>query len=109
MLPSLNDGEHSLMALIGSKEAKKFVQKNYEIVMNSRNILSIQNIPLTSIPLKVDIFDITGRRIRQWSELNIFPPEESLHLLLPNLPAGVYLVNIKRESQIIRRQFIVLN
>ena len=108
VLPSLGDGEHSLMTLIGSKEEKEAVQKHYEILVKSGNILIIQNIPLTSIPLKVEIFDINGRRIRHWSNIELFPPNESLHLSLPELPAGMYIINIKREKESISRRITIV-
>ena len=96
------------MTLIGSKEEKEAVQKHYEILVKSGNILIIQNIPLTSIPLKVEIFDINGRRIRHWSNIELFPPNESLHLSLPELPAGMYIINIKREKESISRRITIV-
>lgn len=81
-LPRLQYGAHSLMAIIDSEQDIQIENRDYEIKIDPGNILTIQNVPLTSIPMEIDIFDISGRRVIRWPNKDVLPPNESLHLSL---------------------------
>jgi hypothetical protein len=64
------------------------------IIRNKIELL--YNIPSSST-VEISLYDVTGRRVKGWSHINP-SGKGTLHLPLPNLPSGVYFLQIKGKS-----------
>jgi|GEM_PF-5298969 hypothetical protein len=108
VLPDLDDGNHSLMAMLSREREADGESNEYQVVLNSMNKLTIFNIPKDAISLDIEIYDIMGRRIKYLSNTNSLLPDKQIHISLPELANGTYIVSIQREGLYINRRITVV-